>query len=95
MITKDPANKATGEVFEDFTPVAFLIVKQEDLSEWIKNNPGLEFMIEEIKPLRPDFSHNEDWVALKSKANKAWSDLKNHELELIHPTIKTDGTTNR
>ena len=72
MVTKYPANPATGEVFEDFAPVAYLIVKQEDLQDWVKNNPGLEFMIEDIKPIRPDFSHDETWAKLKQISNKAW-----------------------
>ena len=74
MITKDPANKVTGEVFEDFTPVAYLIVKQEDLQDWVKNNPGLEFYIEEIKPIRPDFK--EIKINPRSRSSKLRAAIK-------------------
>lgn len=94
-LTKYPANPATGEVFPDWEPVAVLIIKEKDLLDWISKNPQIDFMIQELKPFKPDLSFDQDWVDLKSKASKAWRELKNHELDLLHPKNKDDGTKDR
>ena len=95
-LTQYPANPVTGEVFPDWEPVALLIIKESDLLGWIGDNPQIDFMIQELRPFKPDFSHDQDWLDLKSRASKAWKELKKYELELNHPLkTKTDGTKNR
>ena len=95
-LTEYPANPATGEAFADWEPVALLIIKESDLLDWIADNPQIDFMIKELRPFRPDFSYDQDWLDLKSKAAKAWKELKAYELELNHPLKpKDDGTNDR
>lgn len=85
MISERPAD-ADGVLYDSWEPVGYFIVKEDNVPQLALycQAKGIEFMIQEIKTFKPDYSHDETWADLKRKASKAYQELKAREMELEH-----------
>ena len=82
MISRNPANKATGEVFPDWEPVAQILIKISDIKTFLKVFKG-EHLLEDIKPFKAAFPEDPEWSRLKKLATDTYRKLKEREEELL------------